>query len=228
MKCEEVLSRLDEHVDGELHASDARRMEDHLETCTSCRQQERRLRELLDQAARLPKEVAPPRDLWPGILGRLPARPSRVTILGLPWLPALAAAAALVAVSSALTAFLMRGERNVGPAVAAVPMEAEAPRVVPAAVEEATSSLRGVEAEYERAAQALLTSLDQRGEHLSPETLRVVDQNLRAIDAALDQVRQALAKDPGNAGLIRMLAATHQKKIDVLQRVVRHRNALIG
>jgi anti-sigma factor RsiW len=228
MKCEEVLSRLDEHVDGELHASDARRLNDHLATCPSCRRQERRLRELLDQAARLPKERAPARDLWPGILGRLQARPSRVPILGLPWFPALAAAALLVAVSSAVTAFLMRGDRSISPAVATVPMETETPRVVPAAVEEATSSLRQVEVEYDRAAQALLTSLEQRGEHLSPETLRVVNENLRAIDAALDQVRQALAKDPGNASLIRMLAATHQKKIDVLQRVVRHRSALVG
>ncbi len=228
MKCEEVLGRLDEHVDGELHASDAQMLNDHLASCPSCRQQQQGLRELLDQAARLPKELPPARDLWPGILGRLQARPTRVPILRLPWLPALAAAALLVAVSSAVTAFLMQGDRSVRPAVATAPTQAETPQVVPAAVEQATSSLRGVEAEYDRAAQALLTSLEQRGEHLSPETLRVVDDNLRAIDAALEQVRQALVKDPGNASLIRMLTATHQKKIDVLQRVVRHRSALIG
>ena len=46
------------------------------------------------------------------------------------------------------------------------------------------------------------------------------------IDRALVEVRQALVKDPGNPELNRMLVATHRKKVDVLQRVVRLSTAL--
>jgi len=41
------------------------------------------------------------------------------------------------------------------------------------------------------------------------------------IDTALAEIRVALAKDPGNPVLGRLLAATHQKKVDTLRRVLR-------
>jgi hypothetical protein len=41
------------------------------------------------------------------------------------------------------------------------------------------------------------------------------------IDRALEQVRQALVKDPESPELNRMLVATHRKKVEVLRRVVR-------
>jgi hypothetical protein len=223
MTCDEVLNRLDDHVDGELDESASLGVEAHLSTCPTCREEERRQRALLDQSARLPREALPARDLWPGISRRLETRPSRLLPLGISWFPALAAATLLIALSSGVTAFLMRDSEIGGPEA-----PAPAPQTIPVAVEEATSSLRGVELEYERAAQALLASLERRGEQLSPETLGAIRESLVTIDGALARVRMALAEDPGNASLMRMLTATHRKKIDVLQRVIRHRTTLIG
>ena len=74
----------------------------------------------------------------------------------------------------------------------------------------------------EKAAAALLARLQERKGSLSPENLKAVEANLAVIDGALNEVRAALEEDPANPGLVRMLASTHQKKIDVLQRVARH------
>jgi anti-sigma factor RsiW len=228
MTCDEVLNRLDDHVDGELDESARLGVEAHLASCPSCREEERRQRALLDQAARLPREAGPARDLWPGIARRLETRPSRPLPLGISWFPALAAAALLIALSSAVTAFLMRGSQDRGAEPALVAASTPTPQTIPVAVEEAASSLREVELEYERAAQALLASLERRGDQLSPETLGAIRGSLVTIDGALARVRMALAEDPGNASLMRMLTATHRKKIDVLRRVIRHRSTLIG
>jgi hypothetical protein len=82
------------------------------------------------------------------------------------------------------------------------------------------------ETEYGRATDALKAALDTRRGSLSPETLRTVDQDLRVIDAALDSLRSALAKEPGNEELSRLLISTHQRKLDLLQHVTRLTNTL--
>ena len=52
---------------------------------------------LLARAAELPKDVAPPRDLWPAIAARLTATPQRAGFRALGWPAALAAALAAAA-----------------------------------------------------------------------------------------------------------------------------------
>jgi hypothetical protein len=66
-----------------------------------------------------------------------------------------------------------------------------------------------------------MEALNARRDSLSPETLKAVDENLKTIDDALRQVREALDKDPGNRQLTLMLASTHQKKLDLLLRLLR-------
>jgi hypothetical protein len=83
------------------------------------------------------------------------------------------------------------------------------------------SLLQGAEDDYERATRALLAALEEHREELGPETLKNVERNLAVIDEALREVRAALDANPGNPELTRMLAATHRKKVDVLQRVVK-------
>jgi hypothetical protein len=115
---------------------------------------------------------------------------------------------------AALAAILMK------PAVPAGPDSASGrtPGMIPAAV--SSDDLLPEEQGYVRATSELLHALEARRDHLSPETLKVVDQNLTIIDQALGQVREALRKDPGNHQLTRMLTATHQRKVDVLRHVV--------
>jgi hypothetical protein len=61
---------------------------DHLAGCASCRKLADALAIIAAAARALPREVAPSKDLWPGIAARI--RPRR------PWWPALAAAAVLL------------------------------------------------------------------------------------------------------------------------------------
>jgi hypothetical protein len=75
-------------------------------------------------------------------------------------------------------------------------------------------------------ANALLEALQQRKTVLEPETLASVEANLRVIDQALAEVRQALVKDPRSPDLNRMLVSTHRKKVDLLRRVFRLSTAL--
>lgn len=56
---------------------------------------------------------------------------------------------------------------------------------------------------------------------MTPETRAVVEKNLAVIDAALVEIRSALAKDPNNRELLRMLGATRKRKIETLQLVVK-------
>ena len=74
MTCQELDERLDDWVDGALPAAAAAEVEAHLLSCALCRERERRLRQVLAHAAALPRSVAPPRDLWPGIARQRRAR----------------------------------------------------------------------------------------------------------------------------------------------------------
>ena len=71
MTCHELDERLDDYLDGALAGADAEAVVSHLAGCEPCRERERQLRQLLAHAAALPRSVAPPRDLWPGIAERI-------------------------------------------------------------------------------------------------------------------------------------------------------------
>jgi hypothetical protein len=218
MRCAEAQDRLDDYVDGTLPQAQLHEMELHLAECAACRGEESRLRRLLDQAAALPRDMKPGRDLWPAIAARLeegavgaeaPERAARS------WRSPVALAAA-AAVLLAVAALVTKGGR-VGIGVAEQPA---APVAQPAAAGE-RAHVQEAETEYLRATGQLMDALNTRRGSLSPETLRAVDENLRTIDDALRQVRAALEKDPGNRQLTQMLASTHQKKLDLLLRLLR-------
>jgi anti-sigma factor RsiW len=203
MSCREIEDRLDDYVDGELPEGEFQEMELHLASCAACRNAERQLRRLLAEARALPRERTPSRDLWPGITERLETRR-----FGGNW-TFLAAAAILVLALAGV--FLFREGRPPAPGVAAVPVSVPAESPALAAAEE----------DYSRASAALLAALQDRRSSLSTETMTSVEKNLEIIDQALAEVRDALRRDPDNPELTRMLAATHRKKVDVLQRVVK-------
>jgi anti-sigma-K factor RskA len=217
MTCETVATKLDEYVDGDLTESEFQEIELHLAGCDECRGEERAVRALLAQAAALPREIAPSRDLWPDVAERLrgaagarlvsaSSRPRSFR----PMTFAAAAAVALIAISAA------RWMRDRGPATPDV-----APRVQAVAATTAPVELLDSERDYARATGELMAAIDRQKGTLSPETRAVLDANLKTIDDALAQVRTALRKDPGNAQLTHLLTSTHQKKVDALQRVVR-------
>jgi predicted anti-sigma-YlaC factor YlaD len=203
MTCSEVDERLDDYLDGTLAEGEFQELELHLASCAACRDAEQKLRRLLAQASALPREQTPARDLWPEIAERLPSRG-----LGRRWI-GLAAAAAIVV--SAAT-FLMTRARPVsepGPTPILVTAAGESP------------ALAAAEEDFARASAALLAALNEQKASLPPETIAGVEKNIVEIDRALVEVREALRRDPNNSSVTRMLASTHRKKVEILQRVLK-------
>jgi anti-sigma factor RsiW len=210
-------------LDDELPPAERVRAEAHLDRCAECAADAAALRALHADLAALPRGIAPGRDLLPEIHARIdaagivPLRPDAAR----PWSPRtraplgqrtlfaarrelVAAAAALVLASSALTALLLG---RTGDDATLAPPTALAPAAV-----------SGMEARFVSATRELERVLDIQREGLSPETVRILDENLAIIDAALAEARAALDADPGNAALSEILMATYEKKLDLLRR----------
>ncbi len=218
MTCQELDQRLDDWLAGALAPSEAASVEAHLAGCAACREAERKLRRVLAHAAALPRSLAPRRDLWPEIEQRL-ARP-RERSWAFAWRSPLALAAAATVVLG-LVAVLWRHQPAATVKTAEIPVASSTFQAVSESLV-ADPVLAQAEREYEAAANALLQTLRERARQvrLAPEELSRISRNLELIDQALAELRQAIARDPANPELNRMLVATHKKKVDVLRRIV--------
>lgn len=209
MSCDRFRELLDDYADGALSEADHQEAELHLSSCDACRAEERRLRAFLAEAAGLRREAQPGRDLWPGIESRIEPRNKLVRLVRQGgWLAGLAAAAALV-----FALIHSRPQPGVRPAGG---------ELVPAA--SGSVDIERAEAEYIRATNQLLQALNARRGSMSPEAqkeMAELETSVHAIDVALRDVKNALEKDPQNSRLNRMLASTHQKKIDLLLKLIR-------
>jgi hypothetical protein len=73
------------------------------------------------------------------------------------------------------------------------------------------------EARVVSATRELEALLAEQTGMLAPATREVIDNSLRAIDAAVAEARTALDGDPGNPMLSHMLMAAWEKKLGVLR-----------
>ena len=172
--------------------------------------------ERLDElTAALPREVAPPPDLWPAIRAELAPRTPRRFQWGARWRLA-AAGLVLAASSSILTLLAVRARDAVRePAVVTVdattPATASAPAQLPA-------HLVVAERGYARSIDALWRTLDERRDSLAPSTVATVERSLRIADSAIAEARSALEQDPANRLLADLLVSNYERKIDLLRR----------
>jgi tetratricopeptide (TPR) repeat protein len=95
--------------------------------------------------------------------------------------------------------------------VAAPPASGSEPEAAPV-------RLRFGDADYDEAVADLEKALDAGRSRLDPETVRILEENLRAIDQAIDQARKALRADPANAYLNNHFAASRNRKLALLRR----------
>lgn len=161
--------------------------------------------ELERAVAKLPREIQPSRDLWPGIeaaigdAGRSDHR----------WWPrgwqGLAAALALAASSSLITLWVSRdGDSTVQPPAwvqGDVGMQFAAYPIGP---------------QYAEARRKLSMRFDARLDQLAPETRVAVEQSLADIRQALNEMDEALRADPNNVLLQQLLLAAYQDELAVL------------
>ncbi len=159
---------------------------------------ESRDQRLDDAIAQLPRDVAPPADVWPAVRGRLVLREPRRTASRSAIV--LAAAAALLLATSVL---LLR-------------LPAERPGLTPVANTNPAADMTLL--------ADLTAELEARRDVLSPETIAIVEQNLRTINIAIAQTAKALADDPGNVQLELMLTQVTRQR----DAFVRETRSLVG
>lgn len=206
--------QLSDYLDGELTPPQRAELEAHLETCRDCRVTLDELRSVIARAATLPSRP-PATDLWPGIEPRLSqrgrgasvsafrARPARRFSFTLPQLAA--AGIALMVMSGGGVWMLQHGGRT----TSMPPVAATSGPVVPASL---------ADPRYDEAIADLQQALQSGRNDLDAATIKVLEANLAAIDAAIEQSRQALAADPSNVYLNSHLAEARQRKLALLRR----------
>ncbi len=216
------MNRLSEYLDGELTDGERIALEAHLPGCAECSRVLDDLRQVVARARMLENE-APDHDLWPGIAQRIGATVGETRTVDLGsrraaprWsfsLPQLAAAGIALVTLSGGAVWLLRSpeQQNLAPPSAIGP--SASPRAINATVNprgNATQSYAAAVADLER----VLAS--GRGQ-LDTTTIRVIEQNLAAIDRAIAQAQRALDADPANLYLNTHLAETMRRKLDLLR-----------
>jgi hypothetical protein len=164
-----------------------------------------------DLTSRLPRELAPPPELWSSIRAELAPRSRTIH-----WSPRwrLAAAALVVAASSSILTLLAVRARE-GAHRAPVVATADS---APAAAVRLPAHLVVAERGYARSIDALWRTLDERRDSLAPSTVATVERSLRIADSAIAEARSALEHDPSNRVLADLLVSNYERKIDLLRR----------
>ena len=221
MTTDSFTDRLSEYLDGELSQPEHAAVDAHLTQCAECRSILEDLRGVVSEAALL-QDARPARELWSGIAARIPpgvqprarvspfrrAITSRLSFT----LPQLAAAGiALMVLSGGLVWMARSGDprADFDPITAQSAPRPETPMIAP--VNFADPHYDDAIADLERTLEAGRTKLD-------PETVRVLEENLGAIDRAIDQCRRARVTDPANVYLNTHLADVRQRKLALLRR----------
>lgn len=201
-------------ADGTAPAIAAAAARAHARTCADCASQLESIASLRVNAAALPREIAPPTDLWNDIRGRLRPRSSLETTRMPAWRSRhLLAAGLVIAVASSAVTFAVTRKAVPGPGTttADVSPAVQTPRALPA-------QLASDEHRYARSAELLQRTLESRRDSLAPSTVAVIERSLRVADSAIAEARDALARDPSNRALVRLFASNYERKIDLLRR----------
>ncbi len=208
---EEWTDRFSAYLDGEAPAGERTAIEAHLAECAECR---RVLEELRAVTAWAPAYagIEPPPETWARIAAGVdraksarlvPTSPRRFS------LGQLAAAAAVVAVVSASSVWLV-----LRPAAPASPAGAE-----PAA--SVVSATAPEDEAWDVAVRELEAVVATGGSGLDTATVRILEENLRIIDAAIADARAAIAADPSNAFLGGRVKVHMQRKLVLLRQAAR-------
>ena len=158
----------------------------------------------LDRAAmHLRTEIAPERDLWPGIEHAITTPRRRVT-----WLAQAAAVVLLVGASSSITWFVAKDDR---------PIVTVSPDLV--FERAAFGGDYNLGPGFQDARNSLRAELDAEFGLLSPEVQAEVQANLDLIHQAIVDINAELTKDPGNALLQQKLLSSYRQELSLLRRV---------
>ena len=215
-------ARLNDFLEGLLSREEEAEVQEHLAACHECRTTMQSLRGLTEELAELPVEAEPERDLWPDIATRIESVPqggSDVNVIPIEahlppaerrrsfslWQVAAASVAMAIISGASVWYILGTGGAESGPSVANLPTYVR------------TVAFDAAVSDYEAAVADLEALLDTGREVLDPETVLVLEENLRIIDTAIAESREALAADPASELLGRMLTSNMRRKLALLR-----------
>lgn len=219
------FDELQDFREGLLSPEEEESIRAHLERCPECRAELAVLEKLLGSMDQLPREARPSRDLWPQIhwriekeerapaadvqRGRDPVLPAPLQVTLQAW-QLMAASVAVAVISGGLVWALLSGGPERSEPVAGI--RAEETLVHPVGWEAAL-------VEYGKAISELEGVMERGREVLDPETVRIIEENLRIIDGAIRDAQEALAQDPGSKILARFLSENLARKVGLLRQV---------
>ena len=178
-----------------------------------------RLREddILAQAIGQWRDELPQRDLWTGVQARLGASgasPRQAHTFTFTLSQLALAASLLIAVASGVTYLASNRSVTTGvgqaqPVIQAYPVDVNTGgQMVPA---------NFADVQFNAAVEDLERILREERGRLDPRTVLILERNLNAIDAAINEARMALEQDPANPFLNSHLADARRRKLDLLR-----------
>ena len=175
-------------------------------------------------AARLPL-LTPSRDLWSGIEARIEARVVPLPVVRvereparLSWRRLAAAASLLIAATAGVTYSIVKHE-GARPVAATGDSSSVDVRLPASRTPVQAVALQTAEQTFDREIGAMRMIIDERRKDLDPATISVLEKNLKLIDAAIEESRAALAKDPASAFLMNRLTHAYDDKLQLLRGV---------
>lgn len=162
---------------------------------------------LMAEAAQLTTEIAPERDLWPGIEAAIaePQRQSRTL-----YFAQAAAVILLVAGSSGITYMMTKEDPGVSPVVTTAELDPEF---------NAFGANYELGQGFQDARHNLTARLDVELDRLSPDARAGVEENLAVIREAITEINSALDVEPDNALLQELLLKAYREELGVMQKV---------
>jgi hypothetical protein len=175
--------------------------------------------DILAQAIGQWREELPSRDLWPGVQARLRssgASARQATTFTFTLSQLAVAASFLIAVVAGVTwlATNRPAPTGGGPEQEVIQAYRDSPgtpdqgQIVQA---------NFADAQFNAAVSDLERILREERSRLDPRTVLILERNLRAIDAAINEARMALESDPANSFLNSHLADARRRKLDLLR-----------
>ncbi len=168
--------------------------------------------ELMDMAGDLRHDVQPSRDLWPGIALEIQS-PAKV---GFQWHSMLAQAAAVVLLIGGSSGLTWLAVKDDGTGVSPVAV----PNPVPlTAVPASFGDRYSLGPDFIDARRDLEGRLQQELARLSPESRADVEASLQTIRSAIADINTALAAEPDNHLLQRLLLSSYREELAFMQNV---------
>jgi len=169
--------------------------------------------DVMAAAAELATDVTPNRDLWPGIEQVLsqPAKPAH-TVWNSVWAQ-VAAVLLLVGGSTGVTYLVVTDDASPLPPVAG------GPTLVFEPVSGSFGSMYNLGPGYQDARRALAAKVDEQLSRLTPQERDEVQKNIDVIRAAIEDINKALAAEPDNALLQKLLLGTYRDELGLMMRV---------